>query len=76
MLLRPRDDRLERAVDPTEDDAAGFLNCERQRGIEHVRRREAVVEPARYFAELVGDRIDECRNVVTRRSLDLGHALG
>ena len=46
------DDDLERAVQPVEDQRAGLLDGQRQRGVEHVRRGEAVVEPAPVVAQL------------------------
>ena len=50
------------------------LELERQRRIDHVRRREAVVEPAPLLAELLGDCVDERGRVVVEHGLELGHA--
>ena len=46
VLLGARDDRLERAVEPVEDELARVADLERERGVDDVRRRQPVVEPA------------------------------
>ena len=51
-------------------------DLERERGVEHVRGGQAVVEPAPVLAELLGHGVDEGRDVVVRARLDLRHALG
>ena len=55
VLLRAGDDRLERAVDPIADQRSRVLHRERESGVEHVRRGEAVVEPAALRPELRRD---------------------
>ena len=57
MLLGASNDGGEGAIDPREDQRAGIANLERERGVEDVRRRQAVVEPAPLFAEPLGDRV-------------------
>ena len=64
-----------RAVEPGQDQLAGGRDLERERRVDDVRRGEAVVEPAPFRAELVGDRVDEGGEVVVRLLLDLGDAL-
>ena len=76
MLLRSGDDRREGALDPVEHERPGLADLERQRGVEHVRRGEAVVEPAPFLAELLRHRVDERGDVVVRARLDLRHPLG
>ena len=75
VLLGAGDDGGERALDPFEHERARLADLERERGVEHVRRRQPVVEPAPLVAELLGDRVDERGDVVVRPRLDLGHAL-
>ena len=69
-------DRSERCVESPEDERAGLTHLERERRVEHVRRREPVVEPAAGLADLLGDRIDERGDVVVSDALDLGDPLG
>ena len=76
MLLRPGDDGGERPLDAVEHERARFADLQRERGVEHVRRGQAVVEPAALLAELLRDRVDERGDVVVRSRLDLRHALG
>ena len=75
MLLGARDDGDERAVDPGEDQRAGVADLKRERGVEDVGGRQAVVEPAPLLAETLGDGVDEGGDVVVRARLDLGDAL-
>ena len=75
MLLRAGDHRGERPLDPVEHENARIADLERERGVEDVRRREAVVEPATVLPELLRHRVDERGDVVMRRCLDLGDAL-
>ena len=75
MLLGARHDGGEGAVDPGEDQCAGIANLKRESGVEDVRRRQPVVEPAPLLAEPLGDRVDEGGDVVVRPRLDLGDAL-
>ena len=76
MLLGARHDGGEGAVDPREDQRAGIADLERERGVEDVRRRQAVVEPAPLLAEPLGDGVDERGDVVVGPRLDLRDALG
>jgi len=76
VLVGPRRYRCEGAVEPAEDQRAGFAHLERERGVDHVGGRETVVEPATLLPELLGDGIDESRRVVLERRLELGHPLG
>ena len=57
MLLGAAHDGGERAVDPGQDQRAGIADLQRERGVEDVRRRQAVVEPAPLLAETLGDRV-------------------
>ena len=75
VLLGPRDDDGERAVEPVEDQRAGLADLERERRVDDVGGGEAVVEPAALLAELLGDRVDEGGGVVVERRLDLGDPL-
>ena len=76
VLLRPGDDGRECALDPVEHERARFADLQRQRRVEHVRRGQAVVEPAPLLAQLLRDRVDERSDVVVGARLDLGDALG
>ena len=76
VLLSTRDDRDERTLEAFEDERPRILHGEGQCRVEHVGRREPVVEPATLLAESGRDRIDERGNVVVRLALDLGDALG
>ena len=75
MLLGTRDNGGEATVDPGEDQRSGVADLERERSIEDVRRRQAVVKPAPLLPEPLGDRVDEGGDVVVRPRLDLGDAL-
>ena len=76
VLLGSRDDRGERACRcPARIRRAGLLDLERERGVEHVRRGQPVVEPAALLAEPLRDGVDERGDVVLRARLDLGDAL-
>ena len=74
VLLRARDHRAERALEPDEEQRACIADLQRERSVEHVRRRQPVVDPAAFGAELLGDGVDERRDVVVGRELDLRHA--
>ena len=52
---------VEALVEPVEQQRARLLDLQRERGVDDVRRGEAVVEPAADRAELLGDRVDEGR---------------
>ena len=75
VLLCARDDGAERALEPSQHERARVLDGERERGVEHVRRGEAEVEPAPVLAEGLRDRVDERRDVVVRLALELGDPL-
>ena len=76
VLLGARGDGGEGAVEPGEDQRAGLADLQRERRVDDVGGREAVVEPAALLAELLGDGVDEGGGVVVQRRLELGHALG
>ena len=76
VLLRQRHDRREGALDPGEDQRAGVADLERQGGVDDVRGRQAVVEPAPIRAERLAHRVDERRRIVMRARLDLRDAVG
>ena len=69
-----RDDRLEGAGEPLQDELAGGAQLERERGVDDVRRGQAVVEPAAVRAELARDSVDERGEVVVRLVFELGNA--
>ena len=72
MLLGTRECGLRRMVEALENQLAGALNGQRERRVEHVRRREAVVEPASVGAEIRRHLVDECGDVVVGDALALG----
>ena len=76
MLLGPGDDRREGALDALQHEGSGLPDLQRQRSVQHVRRGQAVVEPAALLAQLLRDRVDERGDVVMRARLDLRHPLG
>ena len=76
VLLGPRDDGGERGSTPSSTSAPASPDLQRERGVDDVRRGEAVVEPAPLLAELLRDRVDERGDVVVRPRLDLRHPLG
>ena len=66
MLLSAPHDRRKRGVEAREQDAAGLANREGEGGVEHVRGREPVMEPAAVVTQVRGDGVDERSHVVTR----------
>ena len=72
---RARTTDAERAVEPCDDSAPASLDLQGERGVDDVRRRQPVVDPAAFRAELLGDRVDERGEVVVGRQLDLGDPL-
>jgi len=76
VLLGPCRHDGERAVEPGDDQRAGLADLEGERRVDDVGGGEAVVEPAAFVAQLLGDGVDERRRVVMERRLDLRHALG
>ena len=76
VLVGARDDRGEGGVDAGEDQIPGLADLERERGVDDVGGRQAVVEPAASLVvELLADGVDERGGVVVERRLDLGDAL-
>ena len=69
------EDGRERPFDPFEDQRSRFPDLQRQRGVENVRGRQPVVEPAPDRPERLRDRVHERSDVVLRPLLDLGHPL-
>ena len=77
MLVGPCDDGGERAVERGKDEVSGPADLQRERGVDDVGRRQAVVEPAPAFVvELLADGVDEGGGVVVERRLDFGDAFG
>ena len=76
VLLGARGDGCERAVEPGLQQRARLLDLQRERRVDHVRRREAVVEPAPVLAEPLRHGVDERRGVVVELRLELRDALG
>jgi hypothetical protein len=74
VLLGAPDDRTERAVDALEHEPAGVLHGECECCVQYVGRGEPEVEPPAVLAERLGDRVDECGDVVVRLPLELGDA--
>ena len=72
---RPRQHRGERAVEAGEQLDAGRAQLQREPRVDDVGGRQAVVEPARLLAHLLGDRLGERDHVVVRAPLDLPGAL-
>jgi hypothetical protein len=75
VLLSACHDGREGPVDPGENQRPGLADLERESGVEHVRRRQAVVKPAPLLPEALGDRVDEGGDVVVRPRFDLRNAL-
>ena len=75
VLLRTRERPSTRAIDAVANQRAGALNGQRERGVEDIGRREPEVEPAPVAPEVGRDGVDERRDVVVRRPLELGDAL-
>ena len=76
MLLGAHQRDLRRALDALADELPGPLNDEGERGIEDVRRREPVVEPATVGAEIGRDGVHERRDVVVRDPFSLRDLCG
>ena len=74
VLLGPRQRASRARSTPASSSRAGVAELQRQRGVDDVRRRQAVVEPARVLADLLGDRLRERDDVVVRAPLDLARA--
>ncbi len=74
VLLCARENACGGAVDAVANQRACALDGQRERGVDDVGRGEPVVEPASVGSEIRRDRVDERRDVVVRRSLELGDA--
>ena len=74
LLLGSRDNDGERPLQPAEDQRAGVADLQRQRRVDDVGGRQAIVKPPPRVAELLGNGVDESRDVVVRQSLDLRDA--
>src|ERR671935_117090 len=74
--LGPRGDGSEGAFEPGEDQRSGVPDLECQRRVDDVGRRQPVVKPASRGSELLGDGVDEGRDVMMSLLLDLRDALG
>jgi hypothetical protein len=73
MLLGAGNDRRKCSVDPVEDERSCLADLQCERGIDDIRRRQPVVEPAALLADPFGDRVDERGRVVMERRLELGN---
>ena len=76
VLLCPVRHDVECAVQAVEDQHPGLLDGQRQRRVEHVRRGEAVVEPAPVVAQFRGHEIDERRDIVPGLTLTPADLVG
>ena len=75
VLLGLLHDRVDRAIQPGEDQLPGVLDLEREGRVDDVGGGEAVVDPAALGPELLGDGVDERGGVVVGDPLDLRDAL-
>ena len=73
-LERARAQHGVRRSTPASSRRAGVADLERQRGVDHVGRRHAVVDEARRRADVLGDVGQERDHVVAHARLDLGDA--
>ena len=71
MGLGLLDDGTERALQPLEQQRPGFLDRDRQRRVQDIRRGEAEVEPTAVLAERLRHGVDERGDVVIRLALEL-----
>ncbi len=67
-------DRGRQRIDIFENQIAGIAHLQRERRVEHVRRGHAEVQPARGFADALGDRGRERDHVVLRDLFDFVNA--
>ena len=72
MLLGASDDDRERALEALAQQGPGVVHLQGEAGVDDVRRREPVVNPAPLLAELRLDGVDERGQVVAGRPLALG----
>jgi hypothetical protein len=70
-LLGAHEQRPLGALEPAEQELAGVAELQRECRVDDVGRRQAVVEPARRLAHLLGDRLGEREDVMVRAALDL-----
>ena len=75
VLVGARDDGADGVGEPVQDQLSGLLHLERERRVDDVRRREAVVEPPPDRTEPLGDGVDERGGVVVEPGLELRDAL-
>jgi hypothetical protein len=75
VLQCTTDDGVHGAFQPFEEQLPRVAHLERECGVDHIRGREPVVEPASRRPEVFRDRVDEGGEVVVGLALDLGHAL-
>ena len=71
VLVGARLDRLAERRQVLEDQVAGFDHLQRLRGVDHVGRGQAEVQPAGRRPDDLGDRGRERNHVVLRRLFDL-----
>jgi hypothetical protein len=71
VLLGARAHRLHQRGEPLDDEVAGLAHLQRLRGVDHVRRGEAEVQPPRGRPDALGHRRREGDDVVLRGLLDL-----
>jgi hypothetical protein len=71
VLLGACRDGAEGTVEALEHERARLLHGQGERRVEHVGRRQAVVEPATFAPDRLGDRVHERGYIVVRRSLEL-----
>ena len=71
MLARALGQRLDQRSRPGEHDPAGRLQLQARRGVEHVRRRQAEVDPAPRVTRRRAQHVDERGDVVVGRALAL-----
>ena len=74
VFERAAPQRGERRVAIGEQQVAGGADLERERGVDHVARRHAVVDEARVGTDVLGDAGGERDHVVLHLALDLGDA--
>src|SRR5262249_38855675 len=72
VLERARDERVAKRRRALDEDRARLDELDRERRVEDVGGREAVVQPAAFVADRRRDDVDERRHVVARRALALG----
>ena len=76
VLESAADHRRDRPLDSGDQECSTVADLEGQRRVEHVGGRQPVVHPAGLGAELLADRVDERREVVVGRPLELRDPFG